>query len=948
MSRILRGIARVVFLLIILGALAIGGLAAITWAYFGRDLPDHQQLLSHVPATGTKIYAGDGSLLAEFASEHRIIVPIGRVPPMMIHAVLAAEDRDFYTHNGVNLMAVFRAAFADIMRLQRGQRPIGASTITQQVVRHFLLTNEVSISRKIKEAILAYRIERELSKDRILEIYLNEIYLGSSAYGVAAAADTYFQKPLDQLTLAETALIAALPKAPNNYNPIRHAPAARARRDYVLAGMAEVGWITPAQAKAAMAEPLGVHLRSTPEGEQVGYFVEEVRRELVARFGDKMVYEGGLTVRTSYVPVYQQMAETAFRNGLVEYDRRHGWRGPLAHLTSGAAAMSALPGMADPAGIGSWQLAAVTGLDAGGAQIVLRRGGIGRIPLDELRWARRTQPDQRLGPAIRQVSEVLNPGDIVLVEPVAAPAPAQGRQRAPVAAVAHYGLRQLPDVSGGVVVMDPKTGRVFSLVGGWSFQQSQFNRATQAKRQPGSAFKPFVYITALQNGFTPTSVVDDAPISISQGPGLPPWQPVNYEGTYVGPSTLRDALIHSRNLVTARLATMVGLPAIAKTVQNFDVMDRMPLYYSMALGAGETTLLRLTNAYAMLDNGGHWLLPSVVDLVQDRSGRVIYQKGVDGCAACFVASGPRSGPDADPVFRATGPANPSWIWLPNTQYAPNSLVYRPNKPEPLVDPTADAEIVSMMQGVVEHGTGVVVSAVGKPLAGKTGTTSDWFDAWFVGFSPDLVAGVFVGFDEPRTLGDGEVGGHVAAPIFRDFMAAALKDAPAKPFPAAPEDVPPAVAASNPANPANPADRTTVLAGTRPGTGSASTRASQLVSIRAGEENRSSEDVDVGFRDTLATRDAVAPAGRNRSTAAVDPGAPYPLDPWTAGYGSATPGYGAATPGYGAAPQGYGAVTPGYGPAVPAYPVPLPREARAPLPARPLPTARPGIGTGGLY
>ena len=589
MLRVLRGIARAAFIIFILAALGIGGFVGVTLAHFGRELPDYQQLGSYTPATGSKVYAGDGSFMAEFESEHRIPVAIGKVPRVVIEAFLAAEDRDFYAHNGVNPGAIFRAAMADITRFHRGQRPIGASTITQQVVRHFLLTNELSVSRKVKEAMLAYRIERTLSKDRILEIYLNEIYLGASAYGVAAAADTYFQKPLDKLSLGEAAFLAALPKAPNNYNPVHHPAAARARRDWVLAGMADIGWISDKQAKAAMAEPLVVHMRGDPAddrtadqaGGQYGYFSEEVRRELIGRFGEKSVYEGGLTVRTSYHRAYQQMAETAFRKGLVDYDRRHGWRGPLAHLATGVAAQGALAGMADPPGPGSWQLAAVTAIDASGATLALKGGGSGRLSLDELRWARRTLDDQRVGAGIRQTKDVVNPGDIVLVEPLAAAAPLKGR---PAPVVAKYALRQIPDVGGGVVVMDPKTGRVFALVGGWSFQQSQFDRATQAKRQPGSAFKPFVYVTALENGFTPSSVVDDAPLELSQGPGKPPWQPVNYEGGYVGPTTLEDALVHSRNLVTARLATMIGLPALAETVQSFDVMDKMPLYYSMSLG----------------------------------------------------------------------------------------------------------------------------------------------------------------------------------------------------------------------------------------------------------------------------------------------------------------------------------------------------------------------------
>ena len=878
------------------------------------------------------------------SSEHRIIVPIGQVPRQMVDAVLATEDRDFYSHNGVNPVAVFRAAMADIMRYQRGQRPLGASTITQQVVRHFLLNNELSVSRKIKEALLAYRIEHELKKDRIIEIYLNEIYLGSGAYGVAAAADTYFQKPLDKLTLAETALIAALPKSPNNYNPVRHAQAAKARRDWVLAGMAEIGSITREQAKQAAAEPLNVHLRPAPEGEQVGYFTEEVRRELIGRFGEKAVYEGGLTVRTSYMASYQQMADTAFRNGLVEYDRRHGWRGPLQHFPTATAAQAALPGIAEPGGIGSWQLAAVTAVEAGAAQIVLKKGGqgqtTGHIPLNELRWARRTLDDQRLGAGVGRASDVLKPGDIVLVEPLAA---ASGKRGAP-ARAGQYALRQLPDASGGVVVMDPKNGRVFALVGGWSFQQSQFNRATQAKRQPGSAFKPFVYVTALENGFDPGSVVEDAPISIPQGPGQPPWEPVNYEGSYVGETTLSDALIHSRNLVTARLAVTLGLPAIAKTVQNFDVMDRMPLYYSMALGAGETTLLRLTSAYAMLDNGGHWLLPSVVDAVQDRNGRVVYQKGGNGCVACFIAAAPASGAAADPIYRTAGAADPAWLTVPNARWVDNAVLYKPTKPDPLVEQDADKELIAMMQGVVQRGTGTAVAAVGKPLAGKTGTTSDWYDAWFVGFSPDLAAGVYVGFDDPRTLGTGEVGGHVAAPIFRDFMAQALKNVPAKAFPEPPS-------------------------------------AAVAVNVVRGRSATSDDDADSATpMSDSATSGTLRPWDDDRASVDRDPAArDYPPPPFrgyaTPGYGTpgyGTPGYG--TPGYGAPyrdyggqyprdygapyPRDYGAPTareyggsstpPNYTPAAPrdyAAPAGYPPAVRYTVPARVL---RPGGGTGGLY
>ena len=794
----LRGLAQLVFAAAILGALIIGGGVALTIAHFSRDLPDTQQLLTYQPATGTRVYAGDGTFMAEFAAEHRVITPLKDMPPLLVRAFLAAEDRDFYSHGAVNPGAIFRAAMVNVMRLGRGQRPLGASTITQQLVRHFLLTNEISVSRKIKEALLAYRIENALSKDRILEIYLNEIYLGSSAYGVASAADVYFAKRLDQLTLPQMAFLAALPKAPANYHPLRHPAAAKRRRDWVIDGMADMGWISGAEAEGAKAAPLDAHPHGEAEQGQPGYFSEEVRRELVDRFGEKLVYEGGLTVRTSYVPAYQRMAEKAFRNGLVEYDRRHGWRGPVAHLPTAAAAEAALATTADPAGMPSWRVAAVTAADGNGVQIALKGGTAGRIPLDELRWAGRGG---------------LKSGDLIYVEPIAATAPPN--KRAPLSAA--YALRQVPEVSGGFTAMDPKTGRVFALVGGWDYHDSQFDRAVQAKRQPGSAIKPFVYLTALAADFTPSSIIQDAPIELPQGPGLPMWSPANYEGNYVGATTLRQALVHSRNLATARLASIIGLPAIARTVERFGIMDKMPLYYSMALGAGDTTLLRLTTAYSMIDNGGHWLLPSIIDLVQDRRGRIIYQKGTRDCPACYIIAGPRPDQlDNDPGYHATGSADPSMIYLQGVQFAEKPLLFKPTRLDDLVDPIADRQIVSMMEGVVQHGTGIKVAAVGKPLAGKTGTSSEWFDAWFVGFSPQIAAGAYVGFDTPRTLGDGETGGNVAAPIFRDFMAAALKDVPALPFPDPPgADMVLVNAVSG--QPTSAGDRDAVLEAFRPGT-----------------------------------------------------------------------------------------------------------------------------------
>ncbi|HEY1794533.1 MAG TPA: PBP1A family penicillin-binding protein [Stellaceae bacterium] len=794
MIRLLHTLTRVIFILVVLVVVVGGAGAGAVFAYYGRNLPSLDKLDHYVPAVGTKIYAGDGTLLADFAAENRIFVPIGKIPKVVKDAFISAEDHDFYSHKGVNPAAVMRAAATDLFRLHHGERPIGASTITQQVVRHFLLTNEVSISRKIKEILLAYRINSQLSKDRILEIYLNETYLGAGAYGVAAAAKTYFGKTLDQLSVAQVAFLAALPKAPSNYNPLRYAQAAKARRDWVLSQMVETGAITRAQATAGIAEPLGVTLKPADTDRALGYFTEEVRRELIGQFGEKAVYEGGMIVHTSFSAQYQAMADKAFHDGLMAYDRRHGWRGPVKHFPTPAAAEAGLGQVDKEPGVATWRLAAVTRVDTSGADIVVKGGGRARIPASEFAWAHRTLPDQRLGGAPRTPGEVVAAGDVIWVEPLNTSATVYGHGRSQQTEPL-YGLRQVPDVDGGFVVLDPKTGRVFAMVGGWESAANGFNRVTQAWRQEGSAIKPLVYVTAMDHGYTPDSVVDDSPISIPQGPGLPAWTPSNYEGTSDGPSTLRDALIHSKNLVTARLATMIGMKPIAETAQNFDVMDRMPLYYSMALGAGDTTLLRLTNAYGMLDNGGHWLLPSMIDTVQDRAGKIVYQKGVGSCAGCYVDA--KAAGATDPEFKAAGAPDPKTAGVKNAEFADNTALYKPTRPDPLVTPQADYDIVSMMQGVVQQGTGIEVASVGKPLAGKTGTTNDFKDAWFVGFSPNLAAGGFVGFDNPRTLGNNETGGHVAAPIFRDFMAAALKDQPATPFPAPPGGVAPVVASYNP-------------------------------------------------------------------------------------------------------------------------------------------------------
>jgi penicillin-binding protein 1A len=655
------------------------------------------------------------------------------------------------------------------------------------VAKNFLLTNEVSWRRKIQEAILAFRIERALSKDRILELYLNEIYLGFGSYGVAAAALNYFDKPLNELTVDEAAFLAALPKAPNNYNPTTKPQAAKARRDWVIGRMQADGIVTAKQAEAAQSRPLVVKQRSATEYTTAEYFAEEVRRELVKRYGEKQLYKGGLLVRTTIDPHLQKIADRELRRGLEAYDRRHGWRGPVARLPEGTRLDFAqdwqreLAKMPNPAGIEERKLAAVVGLDVNGAEIGFGDGTKGRIPLAELRWARPLLEGQKRGPKVTKAADVLAAGDVVVVESVKADA--DGKPYPP----GTYDLYQIPNVNGGLVALDPHTGRILAMAGGYSFERSQFNRVTQANRQPGSAFKPFVYLAALDAGYTPSTLILDAPFVIDQGPGLPKWRPANYTNKFYGPSTMRLGIEKSRNLMTVRLAQTVGMDKVAAYAERFGVVDKLPESLSMALGSAETTLLRLTTAYAMLVNGGKQITPTLVDRIQDRHGVTIFRHDKRPCPNCRA---------------------PHWVGqgvpeIPDTRKA-------------VTEPGSAYQIVNMLRGVIERGTGKRVQAVGKPLAGKTGTTNDEKDTWFIGFTPDLTVGVFIGFDEPRPLGRQETGSSVSAPVFRDFMAAALDGKPAIPF-----RIPPAIRLvrvnAETGELARPRDKDVILEAFKPGT-----------------------------------------------------------------------------------------------------------------------------------
>ena len=728
----------------------VGAAAGLLW-HFSKDLPDYSQLQDYEPPVMTRVHAGDGALVAEYATQRRLYIPIQAVPKMVINAFLAAEDKNFYEHNGLDFTGIVRAGLLYVQTYGSGRRPQGASTITQQVAKNFLLTNEVSLQRKVKEALLSLKIERAYSKDKILELYLNEIYLGLSAYGIAAASLIYFDKSVHELTVPEAAYLAALPKAPSQLNPFRARDRALERRNYVLDQLASMGTIKAADAEKFKKDPLNVTNR--PTGAHIfaaEYFAEEVRRWIYEKYGEKTLYEGGLSVRTTLDPKLQVMARKALVDGLVKFDETQGWRGPVTKLVAAGDWGQKLAEVKQLNDIAPWRLAVVLetgdqlariGLyparDAGGVLTKDRPTGI--VPLDGVKWAKPTEgPIKGRVPA--KVSQILDVGDVVYVDPL-------NKE------FSTWRLRQPPEISGAIVVMDPATGRVLAMVGGFSYDQSQFNRATQAMRQPGSSFKPFVYATALDNGYTPSTLVMDGPVEIDQGPGQPPWRPENYSaGKYNGPSTLRYGIEQSRNTMTVRLAQDVGMPLIVEYARRFGVYDNLPAYLSFSLGAGETTVLRMVTAYSMLDNGGKRIIPTFIDRIQDRYGRNVYKHDQRECREC----------KAD-----------KWKDQPEP-----SLI---DRREQVIDPMTAYQITSIMEGVVQRGTATVLRAVGKPLAGKTGTTNDEKDVWFVGFSPDLAVGVYLGYDKPKHIGNRATGGGLAAPIVGEFLKVALADKPAVPF-----------------------------------------------------------------------------------------------------------------------------------------------------------------------
>ena len=707
---------------VVLSIIAAAGFATAIWAaWLFHDMPDAGDLADYHPPTATRAYGWDGTLIGEFSRERRIYVPYDAMPPQMAQAFLAAEDHNFFKHGGVDMGGLSRAMAKNVVNAIHGKRFEGGSTITQQVAKNVLLTNDATIGRKLKEAILASRLEQTLSKERILELYLNEIWLGYRSYGVGAAAYNYFGKSISDLSLAECAYLASLPKGPDNYHPIRRKKQAMDRRNWVLDQMADLGWVSRAQAEAAKREDLKVQPEPTrAKYRDADYFVEEVRRRGLATLGPRL-NEGGYYMRTTLDPRLQSAARTALMDGLERYDRRHGWRGAWGHVTTLDGWQDVAKKASRPAERRAWRQAVVTGVAGGSVRIVTLDGQEGALAPEDVAWAR--------------AGKGIGSGDLIFVEP------AQGGR---------FRLKQVPAVNGAMVALEPHSGRVLAMVGGYSFSLSSFNRATQAQRQPGSAFKPIVYATALENGYTPASVVMDAPITLPGANGQA-WSPENYEHKYYGALQLRKGLELSRNTMTVRLAQGVGMTKISAMADRLGVAKGMERVLAMALGSGETTVFKLAGAYASFVNGGTKVEPHLIELVQDREGKTIFRADNRDCDRCDAGFNG----DESPRIPAAGAQ--------------------------VLDPVTAYQITSMLQGVVQRGTATQASALGRPLGGKTGTTNDYRSAWFMGFSPDLIVGVFVGFDDNRSLGNGETGSVAAVPIFVDFMKEALKGYPVADF-----------------------------------------------------------------------------------------------------------------------------------------------------------------------
>ncbi|WP_199257958.1 penicillin-binding protein 1A [Paracoccus binzhouensis] len=718
-------------------------LGAVFWMY-SRDLPSHEQLAQYAPKTISRIYSGEGRIIDEFAAERRIFVPIDEIPPLVREAFVSAEDKNFYNHHGFDPLGMAKAALDAIK--SRGQNVRGASTITQQVMKNFLLSSDRSVERKIKELILATRLESTLSKDQILELYLNEIFLGQNSFGVAAAAQTYFNKPLTELAPHEAAMLAAMPQAPGRYHPVRAKERVTARRNYVLHEMWQNGYIDQATYEAEIKQPLrSVQNGDFPAFQQQlpprDYFTDEIRRQLSAQFGEEEFFGGGLAIRATVDPRLQKVAARALQKALEQYDRGRGvWRGtrvtiPAETLGREQDWRAALAEARVPRDIEGWFPAVVLALGDSDATIGIEdQEGTATIPAKDVQWARKRRADGTLAPKAKVASDLLEVGDVVLVRRMTSDSDGS---------FIRWTLRQVPEVQGGFMAMDVNTGRVIAMQGGFSYQSSVFNRATQAQRQPGSSFKPFVYAAALDSGFTPATIIVDEPITVNTPQGL--WTPKNASGKFYGPTPMRTGIEQSRNLMTIRIAQGIGMDTVAKYAEKFGVYDHLGHFLANSLGAQETTLFKMVAAYAMFANGGERVEPTLVDRVQDRRGRTIYRHDRRDCVTCGQ------------------PSLPSGV-------APE---IRSNR-ERVMDAITAYQLTSMMEGVVKRGSGRGVD-LPVPVAGKTGTTNDAKDVWFIGFTSNLVAGCYLGYDQPRTLGRNAYGGTLCVPVFNEFMQEAVKE-----------------------------------------------------------------------------------------------------------------------------------------------------------------------------
>ncbi len=738
---VLGGLFTTLTLGLFFAALSVG---AIFWMY-GRDLPSHESLAQYTPPTISRVYSGEGRIIDEFADERRLFTPIEDIPDLVKQAFISAEDKNFYSHKGYDVTSI-AAAVRDAV-VSRGENLRGASTITQQVMKNFLLGGERTGERKIKEIILATRIEGVLDKEKILELYLNEIFLGQNSYGVTAAAQTYFNKTLNELAPHEAAMLAAMPQAPSKYHPVTAKERVTERRNYVLREMWQNGVIDEATFLAERDQPL----RSVQNGDFPAfrealpprdYFTDEIGRRLSAQFGKDELFEGGLTIRATVDPDLQDQAARALRQGLESFDRNRGvWRGTGRTIDAGllgseAEWRAALADSPVPRDVEGWFPAVVLALEGGSARIGIE--GVEEdedghfIPPDDVTWARKREADGTLGPRADEASDLVAVGDVVLVRIVTNDED-DGFVR--------WSLRQVPEVQGGFMAMDVNTGRVLAMQGGFSFQDSEFNRATQAQRQPGSSFKPFVYAAALDSGFSPATIVIDAPIEVNTPEGL--WKPKNASNKFYGPTPLRTGIEQSRNLMTVRIAQEIGMPLVASYAERFGVYDRMNPFLANSLGAEETTLFKMVAAYAMFANGGERVEPTLVDRVQDRFGQTVYRHDQRRCDDCQLAS-------------------------LNAGDAPLILSDR----DRVMDPITAYQLTSMMEGVVQRGSGSRVD-LPVPIAGKTGTTNDAKDVWFIGYSSNIVAGCYMGYDQPRTLGESAYGGTLCVPVFQAFMEEAV-------------------------------------------------------------------------------------------------------------------------------------------------------------------------------